>query len=88
MSAQFDAYDMYGRSAINPDTIDAIRGMSSPARCTHCGQVYDLGTVTVTQRYVDCSVWTSPCCHRTVDDRGSGWKSLPDIERLDAPRRR
>lgn len=57
--------------------------MTSPVRCTHCGGVYDLGRVTVTARYTDCSCWTSPCCKRPVDDRPQGWKSRPDIEKLD-----
>lgn len=55
-------------------------GMTSPVRCTHCSKVYDLGTVTVTARYLDCSMWKSPCCGLTVDDRGRGWKARPDIE--------
>ena len=47
-----------------------IAGMFSPVECTFCGRVYDLGTVTVTARYADCSVWTTPCCNRAgVDDR-------------------
>jgi hypothetical protein len=58
-------------------------GMSQPCRCTHCGGVYDLGTVEVTARYVDCSMWKAPCCGVLVDDRGeTGWKSLRDYERL------
>lgn len=56
--------------------------MTSPVRCTHCGTVYDVGTVTVTARYYDCSIWKSPCCGREVDDRDVGWKSRPDIEWL------
>jgi hypothetical protein len=44
-----------------------------PVQCLHCGGVYDAGSVTVTARYLDCSVWLSPCCHRTVDDRPEGW---------------
>lgn len=28
-----------------------------------------MAAVTVIARYADCSVWTSPCCKRTVDDR-------------------
>jgi hypothetical protein len=64
---------------VRPD----IAGMSQPARCTHCDGIYDLGTVEVTARYADCSMWKSPCCGLTVDDRGeTGWKSSKDYERL------
>ncbi|MEU4781053.1 hypothetical protein [Micromonospora sp. NPDC023633] len=60
--------------------------MSQPVRCTWCGGVYDLGTVTVTARYTDCSMWKAPCCGATVDDRGeTGWKSRKDYERIDSP---
>jgi len=50
-----------------------ISEMTSPVRCGYCGGVYDLGTVTVTARYTDCSVWRAPCCKREVDDRPPGW---------------
>lgn len=70
--------DIYGGYKLLPD----VSGMFSPVRCTHCRDVYDVGKVTVTARYLDCSVWKSPCCKRTVDDRGKGWKSFPDIEWL------
>lgn len=66
-------------STIDPDILN---DMFSPVRCTRCGQIYDLSAVTITARYADCSVWTSPCCNRTVDDRGPSWKPSPDIERL------
>jgi hypothetical protein len=59
------------------ETLRDTTGMFSPVRC-RCGQVYDMGTVTVTARYLDCSVWRAPCCNRQVDDRGPGWKSVPD----------
>lgn len=76
-------FDMSGR-LIPAATVDpaALDEMLSPVRCTRCGQVYDMAAVTVTARYADCSVWTSPCCKRSVDDRGPGWKPHPDIERL------
>lgn len=64
-----------------PDPADTA-GMMFPVRCTHCRGVYDVGAVEMTSRHVDCSVWVSPCCRRTVDDRGAGWKSRPDIERI------
>lgn len=54
--------------------------MTSPVRCTFCGTVYDLGHVTVTQRYADCSVFKTPCCGRQVDDRK--WVSLPAYKEL------
>jgi hypothetical protein len=60
-----------------------IADMSSPVRCT-CGQVYDLGKVTVTARYTDCSMWKAPCCGRTADDRGeTGWKTTKDYHPID-----
>ena len=63
-----------------PDVME----MMSPARCTWCGGIYDLGSVTVTARYTDCSMWKAPCCGRTVDDRGeTGWKSIPDYHKVD-----
>jgi hypothetical protein len=64
------------------DTAAETEGMFDPVRCT-CGGIYDLGKVTVTARYTDCSVWTTPCCHRSVDDRGeTGWTSHRDYTRL------
>ena len=64
-----------------------VTGMTSPVHCTHCGGVYDLAAVTVTGRYTDCSVWRSPCCNLTVDDRGeTGWKSRGDYVRLESRR--
>jgi hypothetical protein len=62
-------YGGYGWGLPQPD----IAGMSSPARCTRCGRVYDLGKVTITARYTDCSVWKCPGCGITVDDRPVGW---------------
>jgi hypothetical protein len=81
-------FDIHG-TLIPSSIIDpaSLAGMVSPVRCTRCSQVYDMAVVTVTARYSDCSVWTSPCCQRSVDDRGPGLKSVPDIERLDATRR-
>lgn len=67
-------------------TEDEISRMQSPARCTHCGGIYDLGMVTVYQRYSDCSVWKTPCCGRTADDRK--FKSLPDYTEIDKARLR
>lgn len=48
----------------------ALADMRSPVVCLHCHTYYDLGFVKVTARYVDCSVWTSPCCgFPGIDDR-------------------
>lgn len=61
-----------------------VEGMTFPVECARCGGVYDLGTVEVTARYVDCSMWRTPCCGTTADDRGeTGWKSIQDYYRLD-----
>jgi len=57
--------------------------MTSPVRCTHCGKIYDLSTVEITQRYADCSMWNSPCCNILVDDRSeTGWKSYQGYVRI------
>lgn len=54
-----------------PDLAD----MMYPVRCLHCSGTYSLTHVHVTARYMDCSVWTTPCCgHPGVDDR-------PDVAR-------
>jgi hypothetical protein len=50
-----------------------VSAMFMPVECAHCRQVYDAGKVTVTARYLDCSVWKSPCCGLTVDDRTPPW---------------
>lgn len=63
-----------------------IARMASPVRCASCRRVYDLGTVTVTARYLDCSVWRAPCCGRVSDDRGeTGWKSIKDYYPIRRP---
>jgi hypothetical protein len=61
-------FDIYGRARKLPPEAE-LRGMHQPVRCRHCGGVYDLGTVEVIQRYADCSVWITPCCNNTHDDR-------------------
>lgn len=67
----------------------STRGMTSPVRCAYCSNVYDLGTVEVTARYADCSMWKSPCCGRTVDDRGeTSWKSTKDYYPIEKSGRR
>lgn len=58
-----------------------IKGMAFPVRC-RCGAIYDVGKVTVTARYLDCSVWKTPCCKQTADDRGdTGW-GIKHYERI------
>jgi hypothetical protein len=47
--------------------------MHSPVKCSHCGKLYDLGTVEVVQRYLDCSMWHCPGCNLLVDDRKPPW---------------
>lgn len=77
--------DQFGRRIRLPDTSD----MFAPVRCSHCGRVYDMGAVTITSRWTDCSVWKAPCCGQVVDDRPGGGgimgKSRGDFERI--PRR-
>lgn len=77
-------YDDYWFGQRSADAEFALtRGMHQPVRCAHCGGIYDLGTVTVTARYADCSMWQAPCCGLTVDDREeTGWKSLSDYTRI------
>lgn len=83
MSDDYLYLDMQGRVLLDGTTQAQIEGMSQPARCRFCHKVYDLGTVTVTARYADCSVWKTPCCGHTADDRGeTGWKSFKDYERI------
>lgn len=77
-------FDVYGRvrSITTAEELEAIREMSFPVRC-RCGKVYDIGAVTVTARYADCSVWKTPCCRRVTDDRPAGWSSGPSYQELD-----
>ena len=66
--------------------MEATAGMTSPVRC-RCGQVYDLGKVTVTGRYTDCSMWKTPCCGITADDRKPPWSVswYTELPRTPAP---
>jgi hypothetical protein len=66
-------------------TTEQIQAMHQPVRCNRCYTgIYDLGTVTVTARYADCSVWRTPCCDQSVDDRGhTGWTNRKDYEHID-----
>jgi len=75
--------DIYGNEMYDRYEAERIAEMFKPVRCT-CGQIYDIGKVEVTARYADCSVWTTPCCRRSVDDRGeTGWKSTKDYYVID-----
>ncbi|MFV8317141.1 hypothetical protein [Mycobacterium sp. 23] len=75
--------DMQGRVLLDGTTQRQIARMSQPARCLRCFKVYDLGTVVITARYADCSVWRTPCCNQAVDDRGeTGWTTRRDYERI------
>lgn len=60
------SYDITG--IFYPPLTPEQEAMMTPAVC-QCGQVYDLGMVTVTARYADASVWTAPCCGVQADDR-------------------
>lgn len=77
---EYGAFSFGRHDLFNPRIHRSAEGMTSPVQCNRCGGIYDLGTVTVTQRYADCSVWNTPCCNRTADDRE--WKSLPDYRRI------
>lgn len=39
-----------------------IAAMTKPVRCNRCGNIYDLGKVTIAHRYTDCTTWRTPCC--------------------------
>jgi len=46
-----------------------ISEMMIPVRCLRCHDgIYDLTKVEVTARYIDCSMWKTPCCDQLVDD--------------------
>lgn len=64
----------------DPAVTEKAASMWIPVRCTHCLGIYDLGAVEVTARYMDCSMFTAPCCKREVDTRM--WKSLPDYREI------
>lgn len=54
--------------------------MLIPVQCNHCGKPYDLCETEVIHRYADCTLYKTPCCNRTADDRE--WKSCPDFTKL------
>lgn len=62
------------------------KAMLAPVRCNHCRTVYDLGNVETVARYADCTVYKTPCCGRTVDDRerdGMFGTATPAFTRVD-----
>lgn len=78
----WDAYvDQYGHEPLVGADGRLLDEMMFPARCG-CGSVYDLAAVTVTARYADCSMWTTPCCRRTTDSRPKGWCTGPGYTEL------
>jgi len=67
----------------------AITQMSHPVECCKCGAVYDLGKIEVTGHYLDCTMWRTPCCRATVDDRGNfGGFGQPAYQDIPRPPRR
>lgn len=46
-----------------------ISKMLYPVECRRCGSVYDLTNTEVIHRYADCTLYKTPCCNQTVDDR-------------------
>lgn len=86
-----DYLDVYGKPRRVRTHGKPLDQMMVPVECAHCGTIYDLTSVEVVARYLDCSVWTSPCCRRPgCDDRGGGpfGKSMPDIHRVGRDGRR
>jgi hypothetical protein len=71
--------DRYGEWAQRRD----VTGMLVPVLCRRCGQVYDLckGEPVEGGRYLDCTVYITPCCRQKVDDRT--WVSSPAFDKLD-----
>lgn len=57
------------------------KDMTSPVMCNRCGEIYDLTNVEVVARYADCSMYKTPCCGKTVDDRT--WVGSPAFTRLE-----
>lgn len=57
----------------------AAEQMRFPRRCKWCQMVHDAATVTVVDRYLDCSTYRCPGCQVLLDDRPESWggSSLP-----------
>lgn len=49
-------------------------------RCNLCSGDYDLESVKTVAHYADCTVFITPCCNRTVDDRT--WVSRPAFSEI------
>lgn len=58
-----------------------IKGMKTPVVCSHCGETYDLSTVKVNHRYIDCDQFTTPCCNYKFADNRQ-FKSFKDYRKL------
>lgn len=56
------------------------KNMISPVICLRCGEIYDLCDGEVIHRYADCTLYKTPCCNQTVDDRT--WTGSPAFRRL------
>lgn len=50
-----------------------VSGMRFPVKCARCRHIHDGASVTVVQRYSDCSRWRCPNCTTIIDDRPIGW---------------
>jgi len=57
--------DQYGV----PREVADVFEMSYPVECKWCNEIHDAAKVTITQRYLDCSMWKCPNCKVTIDDR-------------------
>jgi len=55
---------------------DEVHDMGDPVQCRWCGRCYDLRSVTVRQRYADCTVFEAGCCGKIVDDRGMDYRTI------------
>lgn len=60
--------------------------MRIPVECGNCGRVYDLCAGVPLQRYMDCTVFRTPCCGHVTDDRPQGWCEGRGFRRLSIPR--
>jgi hypothetical protein len=71
---------------VHPALLASALEMTSPVQCGRCGGIYDLGTVEIVDRYLDCSAWRAPCCKAYVDSRcedAPGWTSQIDYVKID-----
>lgn len=76
-------WDEYGEFSLRVEP-ESLKGMLCPVRCNLCNEVYDLTKGEPIARYADCTVYKTPCCGRTVDDRpGIGGGGRSAFVRLD-----